>query len=171
MAGPSATVLVADDAGGLQSWQDVMASVADEWKDGSFCWISDSRKFGGTYRGEPRPFVGGIESLSENSLRSWRSDEQVAAIQTATGRSFTHSIGVAAMCNDIEDHRLLGEVVCHVARAHNGIIDFDVLDVPDTSHGAQKCFWTEDDGDYWTLLGTPDFCEWWLSQDSFHMIK
>jgi uncharacterized protein DUF6368 len=171
MAGPGATVLVTDDTGVLQSWREVMTPIADEWMDGSFCWISDSYKFGGTYRGEPRPFVGGIESLGESASRSWRSDEEVAAIRMAMDRVFTHSIGIAAMCNGPEDHRLLCEVACHVARVHNGIIDFDILDIADTSHGAQKCFWSEDGMDCWTLLGTPDFCERWLSQDSFHMVK
>jgi hypothetical protein len=150
-----------------------MSDVADEWHDPTFCWVADTKKFGGAYSGELRPFVGSVDLISSDDTASGVSAAELDAVKSATRREPTHSIVVAAMCNDRVDHQVLCEIVRYISARHQGIVDFggevvaDVIQHP----GLVRCQSFEDGKEYWTQFGSAEFCEWWLSQPSFHMIK
>ena len=169
MAGPTAGVLVAGLPADL-SWCELMTGIADQWLDPSFCWISDSAKFGGTFLGEPRPFVGGVHTIQQDKFCGL-SLEQCAAVSRATNKAFTHVVELGAMSKSAADHRLLCEIARCLAARHDGYVDFCGIVTNRPCQGLITVHWLEEDTEMATQLGTPDACEWWLRQDTFHMIK
>ncbi len=170
MAGPAASVLTCFDAP-VPTWRDVLSPLADSWRESNFCHISDSTKFGGRYTGDPRPFVGEIETYSPGDPGTQSSAEEIVAIKDAIGADPTHKVVVAAMCNSAVDHRILAEIVRHLAVVHHGLINFDCLEVPPDAPNAKRCRWTEDGCEYWALIGDDRFVTWWLNHPSFGMLK
>ncbi len=170
MAGPAASVLCSGLSSLELKWHDIMSEIADSWYDGSLCHVSDSMKFGGSYRGEPRPFVGGVTALNGNCEYPVTSFELVA-IHERCGEMFTHCIELAAMCNSPIDHRLLCEVARFLAIKHGGLVDFDGIITNQGPDDLLLVTWTEDGHDYSTQIGTPSVCDWWLEQPGFHMVK
>jgi hypothetical protein len=170
MAGPVASVLVFESELFAPTWREVMDDVADDWGDATSCWVSDTKKVGGTYAGEGRPFVGSIERISAAMEYSM---EALRAVTSAIRREPTHHIGVAAMCNGRVDHRVLCEIVRYLCAARDGIVDFDgdVVSVDIEHPGLSRCNWLEEGSEYRTQLGTVEFCDWWLRQPDFHMVK
>ena len=137
MAGPAASVLL-QFVGVVPTWRDVLSAYACDWLEADFCYIRNTKPFGGTYIGEPRPFVGSIHKFSgEHSAE--HSAAEVHAIGMLTSRVFTHCVLLAAMCNQAVDHRILGELSAAIAERFEGMVDFDSLDVPIDELGLLKC--------------------------------
>lgn len=169
MAGPAASVLVSFDRY-TPTWRELMDPFASAWHDSTSCSVSETLRYGGTYSGEPRPFVGSIDPL-EFDCEEWPDDAAMSeAIRRFAGRQFTNAIVVAAMCNRPDDHRVLCDVVTALADRLDGLIDFDCLDVPEET-GLRRCTWTFDGQDYWTTLGTPTEARRWIRHPAFHMLK
>lgn len=85
------------------------------------------------------------------------------------------TVTVCAMCNQIQDHRLLGEFCLNIAKLLGGIIDFGgELPLGRAQHrgalygfpqvGNSGCPWT------WHI-GDIDFLAWWLEQPNFRLVK
>ncbi len=169
MAGPSASVL-ADFDGAIPTWRELMSPYAMDWRSGDSCGIANTQPIGGQYHGEPRPFVGSIEPFAFDA-NEFPDDAALSdAVCKFTNRKFTNSIVVAAMCNQPEDHRILCEVMIHLATILDGIIDFDCLDVPPDT-GLRRCEWQFDDVLEWTIIGSPDEARNWLTHRAFRMLK
>lgn len=169
MAGPAASVLVRFD-GVAPAWREVMNPFATDWHDPTFCWVADTLRFSGTFVGEPRPFVGSIDPFECDPVTRPYDAAEAAALFRFTGRRFTHSIVVAAMCNGPEDHRILCEIVAALADRSDGLIDFDCLDVPE-GVALRRCEWTCEAGKEWRILGTASEARKWLAHPAFHMVK
>lgn len=169
MAGPAASVLVSFDRY-TPTWRELMDAFASAWHSSNSCLVSDTHRYGGTYSGEPRPFVGSVEPM-ESDCEEWPEDAAMSeAIRRFAGRQFTNSIVVAAMCNHPDDHYVLCDIVTGLADRLDGLIDFDCLDVPEAS-GLQRCAWRFDGQEYWTTLGTSAQARYWLRHPEFHMLK
>ena len=169
MAGPTAGVILSMQPGEI-AWRDLMTGIADEWLDPNFCWISDSTKCGGTYLGEPRPFVGDVYTIRPNKFCGC-SPEKIAAISRATETEFTHNVELGAMSKSASDHRILCEVARCLAARHQGYVDFCGEITDQACPGLVSIRWLEEGEEFKTQLGTPAACDWWLRQESFHMIK
>lgn len=172
MGGPAASVLVRLNSP-IPTWREILSPFACEWCDGHFCYIKDTRPFGGTYNGEPRPFVGSIDEFSgrPETLYSEYSEAEVTAVEATTERSFSHAIVLAATCNQSMDHRILGEVSAAIAERYDGIVNFDSLSAPLSELGLLKSEWIEDGLEYWIVLGSTASARKWLAHERFHMLK
>ena len=168
MAGPAACVLVAF-AGQryVPNWWDVLSPYASGWHEPDFCFVSDSKRFGGSYVGDGRPFVGRVMELERSDFSPAEAD----AVAAVTGREFTHVIEIGAMCNDPADQRILCELCIAVAEQLKGLVDFGVIEAPFAELGLQRCSWMEEEGEYWTALGSPDAGRRWLAHEAFYMVK
>ncbi|MBN1911900.1 MAG: hypothetical protein JW818_19315 [Pirellulales bacterium] len=144
---------------------------ASKWLDPDFCYITDTTLHGGAYIGEPRPFVGSVDSFLRTEVGSLHSIPEIDAIELAVQRALTHSIVLAAMCNDLVDHQILCEVVSALAQQHDGVVDFDSISGPLAELDMTKCAWSEDGTEYWTVLGSYRSGRMWLKHPRFHMVK
>lgn len=169
MAGPSVSILARFDKK-VPQWQEVLSPSVTSWYFGDSCGVSDTRRIGGTYSGDERPFVGSIEPFSFDA-DEYPDDAAVSeAVRRFTGIEWTHEIVIAAMCNQPQDHRVLCELAINVAIRIGGIIDFDRIDAPMDSM-LRRCDWTVDNEILWTMIGTPDDARAWLDHPRFHMCK
>ena len=172
MAGPSVSILASFEDP-VPSWRTLLEPYASHWSDTGSCSVSDTTKIGGEYLGEPCPFVGSIDAYEIS--RTEYPDEVFMrdSIMAKLGVKITHEIIVAAMCNQAQDHAILCIVAADIAENLNGYIDFDCLeagadaDIP----GLERCEWTFDGIEDWTLIGTPTAARQWLSHPAFHMLK
>lgn len=98
-------------------------------------------------------------------------EPEVRSIEAMTKRTFTHSIGLAAMCNQAFDHLILGELSAAVAERFDGVVNFDSLDAPVDELGFLKCEWIEDDDNCWTIIGSAAAARRWLAHPQFRMLK
>lgn len=169
MAGPSASVLVSFD-NASPTWRELMSPYASDWHGGDSCGIGNTKSIGGQYQGDPRPFVGSVDPFVFDRTEFPDDAALAAAVCRFTGRRFTNSIVVAAMCNQPVDHQVLCEVMIHLATRLDGIIDFDCLDVP-SNVGLQRCEWRFDDALEWTIIGSPAEARSWLEHPAFRMLK
>lgn len=138
-----------------------------QWLDNDFCWVREGED------SDPqslRPLVGSISALAKLDVKGF-SEARSLAIRDSVGRTFTHAINIAAMCNDAVDHRILCRVVSGLAEQLDGIIDFDVLEAPVDELGMGKCSWAEDQAEYWTVVGDANSGKRWLTHPSFYMVK
>lgn len=169
MAGPSVSIL-ARLIEPYPSWRDVLTPSVTSWNFGDSCGVSNTIRIGGTYASDERPFVGSIEPFIFDA-DEFPDDAAISdAVRQCTGIEWTHSIVVAAMCNQPQDHRILCELAIDIAIRVGGIIDFDRIDAPIDS-GLRRCDWTFGNDDHWTLLGTPEEARKWLANSRFHMSK
>lgn len=169
MAGPSASVLARFDAA-PPCWREILSPSVTTWYAGDSCGVADTTRFGGNYTGEERPFVGSVEPFTFDA-EEFPDDAALSdAIRQFTGIHWTHSIVVAAMCNQPQDHRILCELMIDIADRVGGIIDFDCLDAP-LEVKLHRCTWTFEHDEWWTLLGSADEARAWLRHPGFHMLK
>ncbi len=172
MAGPSVSVL-ASFGDAAPSWRTLLEPYASRWDDSGCCSVSDTTNMGGAYCGEPRPFVGSIDGYQIS--RTEYPDEAFmrASIAESLGFAITHEIIVAAMCNQTQDHEILCVVAADIADRLNGYVDFDCLEAGADANipGLERCEWTFNGQEDWTLIGTPAAARQWLSHPSFHMLK
>ncbi|MCP4777647.1 MAG: hypothetical protein GY880_25790 [Planctomycetaceae bacterium] len=169
MAGPSASVLASFEAQ-RPEYSELLGPFVTEWHDATSFGICDTQKFGGCYKGEQRPFVGGFEPFAFDE-QEWPDDAATSkAIRDATGRDFTHYIVVAAMCNQPVDHLILCELVAALATAVDGIVDFDGIDAPSDAK-LTRVDWSFEGQDWHTYLGSGDDAKRWIAHPQFRMCK
>ncbi len=172
MAGPSVSILVSfEDT--APSWRALLEPYASHWPDTGGCSVSDTTKIGGVYFGEPRPFVGSIDTYQIS--RTEYPDEVFMrdSIMAKLGVEITHEIIIAAMCNQTQDHAILCVIAADIADNLNGHVDFDCLEAGADAEipGLDRCVWTFDGREDWTLIGTPAAARQWRSHPAFHMLK
>lgn len=169
MAGPAASVCVRFDAS-VPTWRELLVPYATKWYDGESCGIADTAHFGGSYSGEERPFVGSVDPFTFDA-NEFPDDAAIAdAIRRCTRREWTHSIVVAAMCNQFADHQILCELAIAIAEDCDGIIDFDCLEIPPDS-SLRRCTWVFESEEQWTTIGSADDAREWLRHPEFRMLK
>jgi len=127
--------------------------------------VKDTRSIGGSYQGEGRPFILFTEP---------RDPEEIAEVERILGWASTGDIGLAAMCNRPQDHRILAEMALWLAERLAGCVDLGgeisypphlpgrAISIPYiTANGVEA---------HYTLLDPPALRAW-LSSPEFHMIK
>jgi hypothetical protein len=127
--------------------------------------VHDTHGIGGIYRGEDRPFV----LYSER--RDPAEDEQIVQ---KTGWVPAPEFGLAAMCNQDDDHRILAEMALWLARRLSGHINVGgTLDLP--AHLAPHAFSvTYETGSAWEsqyMVLDPLALAGWLEFPHFRMVK
>jgi len=150
-----------------------MDSVTSDFSDTESAAVSPPQSFGYD-RGDPinhRPFVGSIDEFAHTDGEWPETDAEIAAIKSLTGCVFTHSIVVAAMCNQEIDHQTLCWLLSTIAKERNGLIDFDMLDAPYSQLEMLKCEWQVDGDTGWTILGAANAAVLWLAHPQFRMVK
>lgn len=134
MAGPVAQVLFATAV--AASWQatldEMIVSVSRGHREEDRFWVTTTRPIGGSYEGESRPFV-----VSVGTELPWEEDGLLgeaggaaALYERPFGLCPDNGVTLIAMCNQPEDHRVLGELSLALAERLGGIIDMDGLIVP-----------------------------------------
>ena len=124
MAGPSCAVLISDEARTRSDAviEGLIVAVGDERHVSGLFWVRTTRGIGGDYEGELRPFVCGFEPLF--GFEPWEPEPpEVATLAAGFGFRPRHALGVAAMCKQPEDYRLLGEVSAWLAEQLGGVVD------------------------------------------------
>ena len=169
MAGPSASVLARFDAAPPYR-REILSPSVTAWYAGDSCGVADTTRFGGSYTGEERPFVGSIEPFIFDEDEFPDDAALSDAIRQFTGIQWTHSIVVAAMCNQPQDHHILCELMINIADRVGGIIDFDCLAVP-LEVKLRRCTWMVEQKEWCTILGSADEARAWLCHPAFHMLK
>ena len=134
--------------------------------DGASFWVRDTQGIGGTYVGEGRPFI---------LLAEPRDAEDLSAIAAAVGWTPLQEIGLAAMCNGAEDHRILAEMAFWLSDQLSGVVDLNG-EIPFISAmGCQSASVADQ-----TFLGghvgcssiaSPDGLRAWLGSAGFRMVK
>ena len=147
--------------------------MASEFHDSESAAVAPPPSFGHNLRDpiNQRPFVGSIDEHCNTNGQWPETDAEVAAIKSLTGRDFTHSIVVAAMCNQDIDHQTLCWLLSQIAIEYNGMVDFDMLNAPYSELSMVKCEWSSEDGNGWTVLGDAASCDLWLAHPQFRMVK
>ena len=169
MAGPTASVLAAFESSPPE-FQSLLKDYACDWHDPCSFAVDDTRRFGGNFIGEPRPFVGGFEPFIFDP-DEWPDDAATSsAISDATGRDFTHYIVVSAMCNQPVDHQILCEIVSALSNDMNGIVDFDCINAPDDAK-LLLVEWSFEGRPQHTYVGSGDDARRWLDHSAFRMCK
>lgn len=136
MAGPVASVLFATAA--APSWRATLDEVIDlvgSKGEGDSIWVETTRPIGGSYEGLGRHF---LADVIDDSDRPWAEGAWPAEIEETPAGFFERTFGLvpdegitlAAMPNNPEDHRILGELAICVAERLGGIIDMCGLIVP-----------------------------------------
>lgn len=153
MSGPAVAVLVPAKLteSQIRSVQDYAVSMADS-VEGASLWISG------------RPFIISLGPESADELLEY---EGLSAIGALVPRDI---VGVCAMCNDVEDHKVLGSLAVAIARIVDGSIAF----------GSALCHYTSDEG----LMGHSGHTEFngesimsielfqkWQEHHDFRMVK
>lgn len=86
-------------------------------------FVSSTVECGGTYRGDPRPMVGGPEPVD------WTADE-AARVLAFLGWVPQEEWTLGAMGNRSVDHLVLAELAAHLAEEVGGVVDVEVETPP-----------------------------------------
>ena len=153
MAGPTVTILLPYKLDSLPK-PAVIELVAEisEKIEGEHFWV------------EGRPFAYGCGSdYSEDLL-------EYVELSSLLGWQPKDMVGLSAMCNGDQDHRLLGRITLEIARHLNGVIAFDGPMARYTSDS--KFIETNETLKYGhgSILSVQNF-EAWLSHPDFRMVK
>jgi len=195
MAGPCASVFSACESEAAdRALADLIRKISNPRRGRDF-WVCDTTLLGGTYGGEGRPFFWRLSPRHEwgeepNAYERMRLEELLGAAPSTR-------LGFCAMCNDGEDHRILGELCIAVARSLGGIIRFDGLLQPwrmaaewerwrhlpaqeraarflaevGTGGGRLVAFGLDADDAPSCHYGDVRFLEHWLAHPKFRMVK
>jgi hypothetical protein len=131
-------------------------------REGDSFWVNDTRPIGGAYAGEGRPFLLFWEAREERELQ---------AIEKATGWMPAQEIGLAAMVNTEQDHRILAELAIWLAERHSGVVDLGG-EVPLVSQAVHESL--SSSGEDLTAvahIARPDALRAWLGSPDFRMVK
>ena len=177
MAGPTASIVCPESFDRL-TFRDALNDVVCVWRETDFCSITDTTNIGGRYRGEARPFVGGVRDLLTAKDTSCFSDGKILAIEARFGVTCRSEIELAAMCNGDCDHQILAEVVASLAERFKGVVAFGGL-LPLGNilpFGLHVISWIDapnfiGKSDYSEHCATADAVRWWLSQPIFRMVQ
>lgn len=137
MGGPSAGVLFAKSI--VPNWQkiidDVIRSIGSVEPDGRIN-ISTTLALGGAYLGSGRPFFIASDVDEERAAEELLADGGALGTKYETdfGVRPDTKIGIDALVNGSEDHRILAEIVLALARRLKGIIDMGGLIVPHSTY-------------------------------------
>jgi hypothetical protein len=160
MAGPTAAVLVAHYPDDERLWLAGFLRTISSQVSGDDFWVLPQRILDRGV-GKGRPFIWGHdETLQE--------PEDADQIGLEFGFQPKAAIWFAAMCNQPEDHQILGRLCEETARHLSGVIDFGgrlggpLLSLPQVGKVA------EINGRH---VGTPDFLQKWLLAPRFRMFK
>lgn len=192
MAGPAASILTPAMGSTLNAdlLRAISAGAMPRRTRAVDLYISDTRGIGGDYVGEGRPF-------SFELQRAGLARVDVAAIIEQFGFKPRGEFAICAMCGTHEDHRILGTVALHLARAHSGIVDFGGALLPPYWRGLRQLekSWQEVEKDFDAWVGsipgkivclpyeTAEGRTWvrhvvdtkflanWLQRQDFHMVK
>lgn len=165
--GPTAAVLVVVPFGKKLKWRDLVGNVADNWCELDVVHVRDTTKFGGSYLGEPLPFMGQVREFAESVC-----PEEYEAICRVIGLTFTHVIELGAGCKSSADHQVLCEIARYLAEQLHGYVDFCDKIAPDNACAElHTVSWIEDNHEFTTQIGSPAACTWWLNQPNFRMVK
>ncbi len=148
MAGPVAgvvfsRVMAPSWRADVQSYIDAVASS----REGDDFWVSRMALPGCSYDGTGRPFILGLDDRYNEWTLPWVSKEPLdcfwtaASFQQAFGQLPDHTVSFAAMCNDIEDHYILGGLLLVVAERLGGAIDIGGLILPASVSSAVPGGW------------------------------
>lgn len=140
---------------------DLVRLVGNE-RDGNSFWVRDTRKVGGTYEGEGRPFV----LFSEP-----RDDVELRAIEEALGWAPLQDIGLAAMCNDAKDHRVLGEMALWLSERLSGVVDLCGEIAELDGQAARVGYQAANGHTAYISITVPDGLRAWLASATFRMVK
>ncbi len=119
MAGPAVSILFDFDRD-----ESVVAAIRDACHstatliEGDDFWVESTCKLGGSYTGEGRPFFMRFADASDDLELG----EDIGLYADALGWLPKLSVGLAAMCNRDQDHRILAELSCYICRTHGGVI-------------------------------------------------
>ena len=134
MAGPVAQVLFATAA--AASWRSKLDEIIDlvrsgDREDDRF-WVGTTQPIGGSYEGEGRPFVVsvGTELPREEDGVLGEVGGTPALYERPFGLRPDNGVTLIAICNQPEDHRVLGELALVVAERLGGVVGLDGLIVP-----------------------------------------
>lgn len=116
MAGPACSVLSPTPFPAGELIQELVRLQCLTLRDSCGCWLSveNTHPIGGTYRGDGRPILWDQET---------RDAEDRARVAEVLGVFPKGEISLAAMCNQLIDHRVLGEVALWIAQQTNGFVD------------------------------------------------
>ena len=174
MAGPTATVLLANELTRAQSHflGDVIHAISDHVSGDDF-YVITTRPIGGTADFASRPFVSSF-GRSGDALTFDYSESELEQFEDLLNFSPTVALSFAAMCNDRLDHEILARLCCHVATKFNGLVDL---------HGAINCDPATHSGIYkisytnhlyqsaFRHVCHPGFLATYLTHDAFRMVK
>lgn len=161
MAGPSCSVLSPRARVSDELVDDLVRLVGHE-RDGNSFWVRDTRKVGGTYEGERRPFILFSEPRDEVDLR---------AMKEALGWAPLQEIGLAAMCNDAKDHRILGEMALWLSEKLSGVVDL-CGEIPELDGQAARVAYQAAAGHTaYISVADPEELRAWLASAAFRMVK
>lgn len=178
MAGPTASIWIDTpvDSATQEFVHSICTLVASE-VEGSDFRVKDTRPINGSYNGQGRPFLSTLDDLLPGYIDYI--PEDISAVSSHFASEAKAEISFAAMCNQPEDHRILGELCLHTANAFNGIVNFNgglyfgVYRDRAKRSSVLRSLATKDDylstdlSDY----GTTDFLRAWLSHPDFRMVK
>lgn len=161
MAGPTCSVL-SPAMSRPGSSADALVGLVASVRDGDSFWVHDTRPIGGTYTGAGRPFLLFREPRGEGELR---------ALEKAIGWMPAQEIGLAAMTNTKDDHRILAELAIWLAERDSGLVDFggdlppvsQVVEQPSSEVG-QPSFAV-------AHIADPRSLRAWLLSSEFRMVK
>lgn len=164
MAGPACFVLSPKVRVSDELVDNLICLLGNE-RDGDSFWVCDTRKIGGTYVGEGRPFVLSSELRDEDELR---------VIGEAIGWVPLQEVGLAAMCNDAKDHRILAEMALWLSDRLSGVVDL-CGEMPFASElgcqSARVSYQAAAGHTAYFSVMDPDGLRVWLASDAFRMVK
>jgi Family of unknown function (DUF6368) len=130
MGGPSASILLPVEPGEDERLApdrllEGLVSLPGDPSDDHMVWVETTKPIGGTYKGEGRPlyldwFIGEAYPGEDEDTPGWRDQ-----VETHFGFQPCSTLSLSMGRNDIEDHRILGELALYLARTLNGVIDFE----------------------------------------------
>ncbi|HRG07477.1 MAG TPA: DUF6368 family protein [Cyclobacteriaceae bacterium] len=173
MAGPTSSVLlrIAPDSSTIALVYKVIDDLATKRTNNDFYINSTLASFG---KDGLRPFGVELNSITNDYYNY--SESELKLIEDKFKFYPKYDIGLYAMCNDIVDHKILGQLTLKIAEAVDGIIEFGGrLDGKKIKNVNGKIC----EIDYETAIGRIaqhhvsdiEFMRNWLLDKSFYMIK
>ena len=175
MAGPCACIYLPVDLDATlnKKVRSIMSDVSTRVEGDDF-WVNSTLSINGSYSGDARPFFVTLNDAS-NELEL---GDDATLFENVLGWRPRLALGLAAMCNQQQDHQILGELCCFVSRDLGGRIsmhgDFNLAC---RNRAARKAFYdhpdlvTVDFGDSREHLFSPDALSVWMAHPEFRMIK
>lgn len=175
MAGPTASILFNQIPSDIiwMKIEKIIKSISSHVEGNDF-WVISTKPIQGnisTLKG--RPFS--LEKRKIDSNYYEYSKNQISLIADLTGFYPKFDLGIYAMVNTKNDHKILGELILYIADKFNGLIDFggQLSNPPMNLKGK---IWEIPYESSEKIIGIfhladPDFLRQWLKNSKFEMIK